>query len=637
MSLFIHSIAGVLLSLFSLTPFLNDEPADTTLQFDEIVITASKIPLTERETTKPVLVIDRREIEQNPGLDISQLLDMQSGIRVNNAYGTPSGNKGLFLQGAGDAYTLILIDGLAVNDVSGVGGVFDLRMLPLHNIERIEVIKSSQSTLYGTDAVAGVINIITQKNVDTPFQASGSLAYGSFNTLESSLSLNGAVDGIGRYNVSFTSESSDGISAAAAPEGAESFENDGYNLNSVFARFDIDAISSLTISPFINVSLFEGDYDDGAFQDASNQFESEFYNPGVMIKYGLGDTEINAGYNYTRTLREFRSTDFNGDPQVFDFDGRLHNADIYATHNLSPDLTFLAGLNYQEFIVPATDTQDELDANITSPYLNLFLKDLSGFSSEFGYRLNSHSKYGTNHTFNIAPAYNVTDQVKLFASFGTGFKAPTLDQFFSEFGGNLDLEPQTSRYFSAGIENYLMDNSLKVTLQYYNRQIDNVIAYDFAEGFVNRDRQNDSGVELSANWLASTKLSLGGYYNFFTGELTTRDGDGNRVTDEDIPRRPTHSFGANIRYRVTPELRITVSGEYNSSRPDLFFNPETFATENVTLDAYSLVKINADYSFAAFPATLFISVNNLFDTDFTEVYGFNTTGFAVKGGVRFRF
>ena len=120
----------------------------------------------QRETTKPVIMITRAEIEQNSGRDLSQILNQQSGIRVNDSYGAPSNSRILYMQGAAAQNTLILIDGLPISDPSGVGGLFDLRLLPTNNLERIEVIKGSQSTLYGTDAIAGVVNLITRSGSD---------------------------------------------------------------------------------------------------------------------------------------------------------------------------------------------------------------------------------------------------------------------------------------------------------------------------------------------------------------------------------------------------------------------------------------------------------------------------------------
>ena len=151
---------------------------------DEVVITATKNPKKLSETGKVVIVITKDQIEKSAGKDLTQLLTEQTGVVVNGAYSNPGKDKSLFLRGATDKYTLILLDGVPLNEPAGVGGSFDLRLLSLANIERIEILKGSQSTLYGSNAVAGVINIISKKpDTDKP-QFRGVARYGSFNTFK---------------------------------------------------------------------------------------------------------------------------------------------------------------------------------------------------------------------------------------------------------------------------------------------------------------------------------------------------------------------------------------------------------------------------------------------------------------------
>lgn len=610
------------------------EAVTDTLELDRIVITASKIPLSQRETTKPVIIIDRREIEQNSGRDISQILNQQSGIRVNDSYGAPSNSRILYMQGATAQNTLILIDGLAINDPSGVGGLFDLRLLPLNNVERIEVIKGSQSTLYGTDTIAGVINIITRSGSDELIGGTGMVSYGSYNTFNGSLGVNGSLNESLSYLVNFNTESSDGFSAARDADNTGDFGNDGYNMDSFYAKIDFQPLPSLTISPSLNYSSFDGDYDGGAFDDAENEFSLEMFNPGIQTEFRSGNMRVNGGYNYTRTQRSFISQFGENE-----FEGRFHNADIYGNYSVSDQLQFLAGINYQDYNIPADEAAaTEMTSQIISPYATLYLKNWNRISAEVGYRLNNHTEYGNNSTFSFAPSYSVTDQVKLFGSVSTGFKAPTLDELFGPFGANPDLDPQRSLYMNIGAETYLVDQSLKLSAQYFNREVDDLIIYTFAEGYINRDRQNDYGVETTADWIVSSKLRLGGWYNYVEGEITTVDGDGELTTTSNLIRRPTHSFGLNATVNVTDQLLVRLDGEFNGERTDLFFNPaNNFAQEDVTLEAYTLINLYAGYKLLNNQLTIFGDVKNLLNSDFTEVYGFNTTGFAVKAGVRFSF
>jgi len=603
------------------------------LRLDQIVITASKIPLTQRETTKPVLVIDRQEIEQNGSRNLGQLLNQQSGIRVNDSFGSPANPQILYMQGASAQYTLVLIDGLAVNDPSGSGGTFDLRLLPLNNIERIEILKGSHSTLYGTDAIAGVVNIITKSGSEDVLAGSSQISYGSFNTFQGSIGLNGSMNEHVGYTFNYKRESSDGISAAADLSNTGTFGEDGFNSSSFYGKIEINPLDGLMVSPFLNLNEFDGDYDGGSFQDTDNTFFLKMFNPGIQLKFSKNSLNLNGGYNFTRTERSFVSQ-FGED----DFEGRFQNIDLFADYNLSNNTKMLVGINYQDSAIPDIGSSDDLNTQITSPYATLILNDLNGFSTELGLRFNNHSEYGSNSTYSIAPTYNVKENVKLYGSITTGFKVPTLSELFGPFGANPDLNPQTSQYLNLGVETYLLQQSLKIDLMYFTREIDNLIVFTFSEGFINRDRQNDNGFELSGNWIANHAVQVGTYYNYVSGEITTFDASGQRVQRDNLIRRPTHSIGVNMGINVTDKFLVRIDGEFNGERTDLFFNPENnFASEEVILDSYTLVNLYAEYKLLNSQFTFFSEIRNLFDTDFTEIYGFNTAGISVKGGLRFTF
>jgi len=609
------------------TPFISD-----TLQLDDIIITGTKIPVSLRETTRPVVIINRQEIEQSAARDFSQLLNRQSGIRVNNSQGTPGSNQSLFLQGAGGEYTLILIDGMAVKDPSGVGGAIDLRLLPVSNIERIEILKGNQSTLYGTDALAGVINIITKKGSENLIQTEGRISYGSYNTFTGTLGLNGSLSDRLRYYASYNRESSDGISAAADPSGAGSFENDGFQLDSFYGKVTFQPTKSFSITPFLNVTSYDGDFDADAFMDAPNTFSLDMFNPGARILFERGDFRFNGNYSYTYTDRLF-SSGF-GESE---FEGKFHNADLFGSYRLNQFFTILAGVNVQEGSLPETDFADKATTSFTSPYATVLMRNLRGISMEAGYRLNNHSEYGSNSTFSLAPSYSFHDRVKLHTSYGTGFKAPTLNELFGPFGPNPNLDPETSSEFRFGVESYFMNRSLKLEAHYFKRDIKNLIVYTFDPGYINRDREEASGFEVAANWILSPAFTFGGHYNYLTGETITLDGSGNRLSADGLIRKPKHSMGFYGSYRFGNGLFVQLDGEFVGERTDLFFNPENnYMPEDVILESYFLVNAYSEFSIFDQSLAIFCNIRNLLNTDFTEVYGFNTMGLHANAGLRFR-
>lgn len=609
------------------------QPADTTLNLDEIVVQASKIPVSPRETTRPVLIIGRRQIEQSSGSNVAQLLHQHSGIRVNNSMGSPSNNQDLFIQGASSSYTLILLDGIAVNDPSGIGGAIDLRLLPLHNIERIEVLKGNQSTLYGSDALAGVINIITKESSERTFQPTGTVEYGAYNSFRGSADISGSLQDHLKYSFGYSRKSSDGISAAATPDGSEPFENDGYIQDSFYGNVSVQPVSGITLKPFLKYSVFDGDFDADAFTDASNTFFTSMWNPGIQALLEKGDFKLNSTYQLTKTEREF-STEF-GETNL---NGTFHNFDTFLNYNLNQYIRLMAGFNWQEGVVPANDVSGtpEVSTSFTSPYSTILFDAGNGLRAEAGFRVNIHSEYGNNSTYSFSPAYEFSESFKIFGSIGTGFKTPTIDQLFGQFGANPDLEPEKSKHIQVGFEAYVFDQTLKIESHFFDREIDNLIAYDFSAGYINRDREEAHGIELTANWLVTNNLTLGGFYNYLNGETITLNGEGREQSVSGLIRLPEHNVGLNASYRFENDLLLKLDGEFAGERTDLFFNPaNNYASEEVVLDSYVLMNLHAEYAFFDHLLTIYGTIRNLFDTDFTEVYGYNTMGIHARAGVRF--
>ena len=608
-------------------------PADT-LFLDDVVVMGTKIPLSLRETTRPVMIIGRRQIERGSSRDFSQLLHQQSGVRVNNSQGTPSGNQSLFMQGAGGEYSLILIDGKPVRDPSGVGGAIDLRLLPLHNIEQVEVLKGNQSALYGSDALAGVINIITQQPQPDKMTGVGSLSYGAYNTFGSTVGVNGSPHERFSYNFHVNRESSDGISAAADPTGEGNFERDGFTHQSVYGSVKIQLSDRFRISPGFSYSDYDGDYDADAFVDAPNTFGITMFNPSVQSRFE-GDTfTLNSNYSYTKTDRIF-SSEFGDD----EYEGRFHNLDHFLSYELLENVTVLGGFEYQHRSMPDfEDFESRLTDSSISPYTTAILRDIAGFSTELGYRLNSHSEYGRNSSFNISPAYQMSENLKIFAAFGTGFKAPTLNELFGPFGPNTVLDPETSREYRLGFESYLLNQTLKISGNLFNRKIDDLIVYTFDPGYINRDREKTTGIDLSANWLATSSITLGAFYNYLSGETLTLNDSGSVLESDGLIRKPKHNAGFKLSFHFLENIFVQLDGEVVGDRTDLFFDPENnFMPEEIKLDSYVLINLFAEYSLFNEKVSVYGKVRNLLNSDFTEVYGFNTMGVHAQGGVRVRF
>lgn len=610
----------------TLTMAQQDSLSITTLR--EVVVTATRFPKNVSETGKVLTIIDEEQLSRSAGKDLSQLLNEQVGLVINGANSNPAKDKSVFLRGAAGKYTLILIDGVPVNDPSGIDGAFDLRLLSIDQVERIEILKGSQSTLYGTDAIAGVINIITKKKGEKPFTGTGALSYGSFNTFRANVGVSGSTGNLD-YQVGYTRLQTDGISEAKEPNDGADFDQDGFDQNALQINVGIKPSEKFSVRPFLRLNDFNGGYDMGAFADDPDGFyEARTLNYGANAEYHFRKGSLNVMYANNKTTRSFVSM-FGGPDE---YDGRFNHGEVFGNFNISDHVQVLGGLSYQHVRMMATNaTVENPTADMTSPYVSLFVSNLNGFSVEAGGRFVNHSVYGNNFTYSINPSYLIRNRVKLFANYGTGFKVPTLTQLYGPFGANEDLKPEESVSTEGGVQFFSLDKRLDVRATYFNRKIENVITYTV--GYINQDKLNDHGIEVETTY-SFNKLTLTGFYAYVDGEVTTQTGSGSETKPNDLLRRPNHSVGLTIGYRATDKLFASVNFKTFGRRNDLFFDFNTFTNNPVVLDAYQLLDVYVEYAVLDGRLKFFGDFRNLLNQHYYEVYGYNTQQFNATVGLR---
>lgn len=599
---------------------------DTTARaLNEVVVTATKSSVKQSQTGKVITVIDRATLDRSMGKDLSQLLTEQAGLVINGATSNPGKDKSVFLRGAKNDYTVILINGLPVSDPSGVTGAFDLRMLPIDQIERIEIVKGAQSTLYGSNAIAGVINIITRKGGDKSAQLTGNLSAGSYNTYKANAGLSGSADKLS-YSIGFVHNESDGISEAKDTAAVKTFDKDGFSQNSVYVNIDGEVLPGLHIKPWFRYSYFKGGYDAGAFTDDASRYTASVLSAGSIAQWNFEKGSVTAQYAYDEATRDYFSALYNSNSS---FTGNNKVAELYASYNLNNHIRLLAGIDHRR--QESTDS----NAHITSPYLSLFGQDLiwNGLNLEIGGRYNNHSRYGDNFTYSINPSFLLKNNLKIFANLATAFRAPALTELYGPYGSNADLNPEKSTTYEGGIQAQL--NTLDLRLVYFNRNTKNVIIYGPAFSYINLDQQKDHGFEIEPTLQVNKNLQLKLFYAFVDGEVTTSN-NGKDTSYFNLLRRPKHSLGLTANYQLAKKLFVSTNLYNYGKRTDMFYNNATFMSSAVDLKSYLLWNLYAEYAFVPNRLKLFVDVKNILDKKYYEVYGYGTQGATLTGGIQFK-
>lgn len=590
---------------------------------NEVVIAATKNDQKQAQTGKVVNIITREELERSAGRNLAELLNQQAGINVVGAGSNYGKDKSVFFRGAGSAYAVILVDGILVTDPSGTGGAFDLRMFAIDQIDHIEILRGGQSTLYGSDAVAGVINIITKKTGAKGNNIYGVASAGSYNSYKGTIGLSSKVDAF-TYNVSYSHFKTDGISEAANPAGnSQVFDKDGVKQDALNANFSLQLDKRLSINPFLRYFYGRFNYDAGPFADANNISTVKHFNGGLNAQYQLDKGKITLNYSYENTGRAYKSS-FSGQYQ-----GRMNLLDLFYNQNLGEKVNLLVGLdNRSTDVTYYGNVLKRPNTNLFSTYGSLFLHDLSIFNLEVGGRYNKHNKYGENYTYAVTPSLNIIKEVKLFGTVSSAFRAPTLDMLFGQYGANLNLKPEKATNYEAGASFNFLKEKISLRAVAFKRDMTDAIIYG-ATGYINQDKQKDRGFEIEPG-VTFSKFTVKGYYAYVEGKQTS----GNTVTDF-LLRRPKHTYGINAGVQATNDLYLSANYKFTGQRVDSDFS--TYPSVNKMLGSYKLLDFYAEYALAKKRIKIFADLKNLTDEKYTEIIGYNTMGFNMNAGVSFNF
>ena len=614
-----------------------------TATLDEVVVTANKMAQKQSTTGKVVTVITKSDLEKMGNKNLATLLQEQVGVTVNGSSNNPGSVQTIFTRGASGGRTLVLLDGIPVNDPSFINNDLDLNLFATSSIERIEICRGAQSTLYGSDAIAGVINIITtSKEISRPLQINASSLMGSFGTQKNNLQVAGKKNKWS-YSARIAHTNSKGFSASIDTTEKNNFDADNYKGLALHGQINYAATEHFSVKAFSMYNKYKAGVDAGVFKDDR---DFTITNSGLLIGTGFvykkSNWQITGTYQHNTLDRHFLNDSAHKTSTWFeknDYAAASDYAEVYTSVKLSDRLTALAGLDYRK----GSYSQDYLSVSGWGPYdfkdPTRYAEQLALYGSllytsankkltlEVGGRTNKHSVYGNNQTFTLNPSFALSENIRMFASVSTGFKAPSLYQISI----NDKLDPEKATSYEAGFS--YQQKTFQTRVVYFNRQTANGIDYNYINyQYFNYVKQSVNGLELEIKKSFSSGITAFANYTFLAGKETTQ----NRITNQDtitydyLLRRPTHQLNLGISAQVNAKLRFEISGRYASKRQDV----GGYAAPDVELKSYTTLTANAGYQLNKH-WRLTADIQNFTNTKYYEVYGFKTMPLNASVGVVF--
>lgn len=636
----------------------NSNFQDSVKQLDQVVITATKHERKQSQTGKVLSVIGSDILERSSGQTLPDLLNRQVGIVINGAQNNLGTNQDIYIRGAGTGYALIMLDGIPLYDPSNLSNNFDLNLIPIDQIERIEILKGGQSTLYGSDALAGVINIISKKTYQKPLELQALAAGGSYGTWKGNLSLGGQSEKTS-YSLQYGHLNSQGFSSAFDEKKQGGFDKDAFSENNLSAQVKQRIFPGFLLKGLFNYNAYKADIDAGAFVDDQDYIiQSNNLLGGAGFVYDKKYLRLTLNYVYNATERIFEDDSTSVPATAFakysrtDYRGKSNFVEAYGNFKFGQKMEFLLGLenrsqNMSQFYFSVSDfgnSLDELKADLTqsnlfSSYASINVSKLGVFGFELGGRYNQHSEFGTAITYNLNPYLLINQQLKAFVNLSSSFKAPTQYQLFSVYG-NQNLKPETGTNFELGAQWFSKDQTSQLRAVYFTRDVQDVIIFRSTSAppygqYANYNEQNDAGLELEGQgqW---GKLKLGFNYTYVDGKVSTTQNAGRDTTYFNLIRRPKNAFNFNIAYNLSKKWDASLSLRAVGKRIDNYFDNATFQSLEVDLDSYLTLDLYQEYRINS-TWKVFLDLRNLSNQQLFDTYGYNSRRFNFMLGVQSKF
>jgi len=575
---------------------------------DIITVEGTRLPLTAAESGTAVTIITKDDLEAIGAVYVIDAIAAVPGVTANQT-GSFGGIGSIRLRGTGTDQSVVLLNGVPVGDTSSVGGVFDFARLDATQIERIEVLRGPQSTFWGSEAIGGVIAITTKKaegGVDAFAEA------GSFGSVRGGAALSGRSNR-GGWRLGASALTADGISKADRSAG--NTETDGHRSQSISAAWDYKlgnaifdgAIYGSSAETAIDTFDFTAP---GAIADGNSRMETDEWtaNNRVRIETGGVDHQFIVGGSL------IERANFDNGAASFSANGQRGTLRYQGT--ITTENTTSVSFGLEKDVRRA----DGRDASIDSAFLLGSVAIIKGLRATGGLRIDDHSQFGSETTGRAAIAWQAFEGLQFRASYGEGFRAPSLFQqtFFccSAVAPNQSLAAERSEGFDAGVVLSTPRASLEVG--YFQQDTENLIDFSFATGgYINIAEAETKGVEASASLDILTWLSAQMAYTLTEAE----DGQG-----QSLARIPRHKGDLALTVDPVGPWTSSIMLRYNGEEEDNFG----------VVDAWTRVDVSAQYTLSS-SLKVYMRAENLLNESYQQVFGYGTPGRSANVGLRASF
>ena len=616
---------------------------------DSIIVTATRAPLTLDEVPASITAIDKAAIDRSQDIGVTELLLRTPAISIsrNGGYGT---STSLRIRGAESDHSVVVIDGVKLNDPSSTGGGFNFANLLVGDIDRIEVLRGPQSILWGSQAIGGVVNVVTA-SPEKALEGSFDLEAGSRQTVSARAAIGGKTGPLS-WRIGGQRFTTDGISSHAKAFGG--VERDGYRNTNVSGRAELALADNVSVE--VRGTYASGRVEFDGFNIDSNDYglnkELVAY-AGLNVDLADGRFRNRFAYAHTDTNRD----NFNPDrarPQSFEADGKNKRWEYQGSFDLSDRINAIFGIENERSDFrsrsPAASLATPLpafargEAEITSAYGQISVEPVGGLTLNGGVRYDDHDRYGGQTLFAAGGVWRLPTGTVLRASYGEGFKAPSLFQLFSEYG-NVGLDPEEAHGWEAGIEQHLFDRKLVIGGAWFDRKTTNQIIYNSCSGtstnpmcfvpgdpttrrfgyYSNVARSEAHGIEAAAA-LTLGGLKLDGNYSWIVAEDRS---PGTANFGKWLPRRPRNTANTSVSYDFDFGLGLGAAMRWSGKSYDNASNAQR-------LDDYTLVDLRAEFKLSD-EVKLFARAENVFDAQYMTAFRYGSLGRSIYAGIRGRF